>query len=406
MAHFKCHLRDGNGKRIIQIVEAETAGHAAKALGERGFTPVTITKTTPSADIIKQINEWHTLRSITLNDRLLFCRQMHSLSNAGVPLSRALRSLIDSTRNNAFADAIKDIVRRLESGSALSLALSHHPHIFNSLFTQIITVGEDSGDLSRAFAQIGQYMQQEKDIQSRLKSAFRYPTMVISAIMIAMVIVNIYVIPAFKGVFDSIKVELPWQTRLLLNISQFTVHYWPYLLISFVALLLVFLKHINTPEGHLQWDQFCLKLPAIGSIIERSAMERFSRSLAMTLDAGVPLIHSLNIVSVAIGNSYISAQLVKMRQGIEKGETVSRMANNSLIFPPLVVQMLIVGEETGNISDMLLEVANFYAAEIDADLKNLTSVIEPFLLIFIGGMVMVLALGIFLPMWNLSSAMH
>lgn len=408
MPYFKCNARTADGARLVQVVEAETADFAAKMLIEQGITPVTIAKTTvrPSADVVKQFKKWHALRNITLNDRLLFCRQMYSLSKAGVPLSRALRSLIESTRNLVFADAVKDIVHRLESGSALSLALLHHQKIFNPLFIKIVTVGEDTGDLGRAFAQVGQYLQQEKDIQARLKAAFRYPTMVISAIMIAMVIVNVYVIPAFKGVFDNIKVELPWETRLLIGVSQFTLQYWSYLLVGSAVLILGFLKYINTLEGRLLWDQFCLKIPAVGSIIERSAMERFSRSLAMTLNAGVPLIQGLNIVSAAVGNSYITSKLNSMRIGIEKGETVSRMAKNSLIFPPLVVQMLIVGEETGNVSDMLLEVADFYAAEIDADLRNLTSVIEPFLLIFIGAMVMVLALGIFLPMWNLSSAMH
>ncbi|NOT86217.1 MAG: type II secretion system F family protein [Methylococcaceae bacterium] len=406
MPHFKCQVRNADGKRVVSIIEADNPALAAKILSNQGFTPLTITKTNPRPDVIQQFNDWQSLRNISLNDRLLFCRQMHSLAKAGVPLTRALRSLIESTRNNSFAGALKDIVRRLEAGTALSLSMAYHPEIFNPLFINIINVGENSGELSRAFLQIGQYLQQEKDIQSRVKSALRYPSMVIIAIIIAMAIVNIYVIPAFKGVFDNAKAELPWQTKLLMNISDFTVHNWSYLLLGCIVLGVFGVKYINTPNGLLQWDKLLLKLPVLGSIVERSAMERFSRSLAMTLDAGVPLIQSLSIVSATIGNSYISAKLLKMRLGIEKGETVSRMAQNSRIFPPVVIQMLIVGEETGNVSSMLLEVADFYAAEVDADLKNLTSVIEPILLVVIGIMVLVLALGIFLPMWDLSSAIH
>ncbi|MEQ1635759.1 MAG: type II secretion system F family protein [Methylococcales bacterium] len=407
MPHFKCQTRNAEGKSVVTVIEADTPALAAKILSNQGFIPLAITPTQSSGpDLIQQFNDWQALRNIALNDRLLFCRQMYSLAKAGVPLTRALRSLIESTRNSAFAEALKDIVHRLEGGTALSLAMSHHPEVFNPLFINIINVGENSGELSRAFLQIGQYLQQEKDIQTRVKSALRYPSMVILAIVIAMAIVNIYVIPAFKGVFDNVKAELPWQTKLLMNISDFTVHHWPYLLVGGIVSAVFSVKYINSPKGRLQWDQALLKMPAIGSIMERSAMERFSRSLAMTLDAGVPLIQGLSVVSAAVGNSYISDKLVKMRHGIEKGETVSRMAQNSQIFPSLVIQMLVVGEETGNISTMLLEVADFYAAEVDADLKNLTSVIEPILLVVIGVMVLILALGIFLPMWDLSSAIH
>lgn len=168
----------------------------------------------------------------------------------------------------------------------------------------------------------------------------------------------------------------------------------------------IIIKYINTRNGRLQWDWSILHIPGVGSIIERSTMERFSRSFAMTLSSGVPLIQGITIVSAAIGNSYVASKLEHMRIGIEKGDSISRMARSTQLFPPLVVQMIMVGEETGNISDMLLEVADFYETEVDAELKNIASVIEPILIVIIGIMVLVLALGIFLPMWNLSSAMH
>jgi MSHA biogenesis protein MshG len=284
--------------------------------------------------------------------------------------------------------------------------MNHHKKVFSPLFVNIINVGESSGGLDLAFLQLSHYLEREKETESRIKSALRYPTMVIVAISIAMIIVNIYVIPAFKGVFDKMHAELPWQTKLLMSISDFMVHYWPYLLIALVAVITAIIKYINTTAGRLRWDRLILSLPAVGSIIERSTMERFSRSFAMILRAGVPLIQGITIVSAAIGNSYVGSRLDQLRIGIEKGDTISRMARSTHLFPPLVIQMIMVGEETGNISDMLLEVANFYETEIDAELKNLASVIEPILIVVIGIMVLVLALGIFLPMWNLSSAMQ
>ncbi|MDP3905152.1 MAG: type II secretion system F family protein, partial [Methylococcaceae bacterium] len=331
---------------------------------------------------------------------------MHSLSKAGVPLIRALRSLSESTRNPALANAIKDIAKRLESGSSLSQAMNQHQKVFSPLFINIVHVGETSGGLDQAFLQIANYLEREKETQSRIKAALRYPSMVIIAISIAMIVINIYVIPAFKGVFDKMHAELPWQTRLLMAISEFTVNYWPYLLGGLLVLSAIVIKYINTREGRLQWDWLMLRIPGVGSIVERSTMERFARSFAMSLSAGVPLIQGITIVSAAIGNSYIASKLEQMRIGIEKGDSISRMARSTQLFPPLVVQMLMVGEETGNISDMLLEVADFYETEVDAELKNIASVIEPILIVIIGIMVLILALGIFLPMWDLSTNMH
>jgi MSHA biogenesis protein MshG len=200
--------------------------------------------------------------------------------------------------------------------------------------------------------------------------------------------------------------QLPWQTKLLMAISEFFVNYWPYLLGGLFAVALIIAKYLESPDGLKQWHKLMLKIPAVGSIIHRATMERFSRSFAMILSSGVPLIQGIAIVSQAVGNTYIGSKLNRMRIGIEKGDSISRMARSIGLFPPLVIQMILVGEESGNIADMLNEVADFYEGEIDAELKNLSSVIEPFLIVIIGVMVLGLALGIFLPMWELSTNIH
>lgn len=405
MPQFKCTARNSLGQLVTNVVDAETHQLAAQIMTRRGMTPVTVTPDVENEDIIEQLNKWRALDNLNINDMMLFSRQMYSLSKAGVPLVRALRSLAESTRNIALAATLKDVTRRLESGSTLSQAMNHHKQVFSPMFVNIVQVGETSGDLDKAFFQIANYLEREKEIQSRIKSALRYPTMVIIAISIAMVVINIFVIPAFKSVFDNMRAELPWQTQLLISISNFTVNYWLYIVGCLLILGIIIIKYINTREGRLQWDWLLLHIPGVGSIVQRATMERFSRSFAMTLNSGVPLIQGITIVSAAIGNSYISSKLQDMRIGIEKGDSISRMAKSTQLFPPLVIQMIMVGEETGNISDMLLEVANFYEIEVDAELKNIASVIEPILIVIIGIMVLVLALGIFLPMWNLSGAM-
>jgi MSHA biogenesis protein MshG len=404
--YFHYKARTADGELVESLIEAESALLAAQIIANRGLTPVTITRQETRGSLVERFNQWRALQQLDITDLMLFSRQMYSLTKAGVPLIRALRSLIESTRNPALADALKDTAKRLESGSSLAPALNQHKQVFSPLFVNIVNVGESSGSLDLAFLQLARYLERERETETRIKSALRYPVMVIAAISVALIIVNIYVIPAFKGVFDKMHAELPWQTQLLISISNFTVAYWPYLLIILISSAAAIGKYLTTTRGRLLWDRWLLRLPAIGSIIERSTMERFSRSFAMILTAGVPLIQGINIVSAAIGNSYVALRLDQLRIGIEKGDTISRMARSTQLFPPLVIQMLVVGEETGNISDMLLEVANFYETEIDAELKNLASVIEPVLIVIIGIMVLVLALGIFLPMWNLSSAMQ
>jgi len=406
LANYKYKARDKNGHLIEASLEANSPRDIARMLIAQEMNPVSISEFTPDTDLLEQFNKWQDLRSLKLDDLILFSRQMYSLTKAGVPIIRAIHSLIESTRNKALSAALSDISVSLESGLTMGQAMEQHPKIFSSLFLNVIKVGESTGSLDQGFLQISDYLTREKETQSRIKSALQYPTMVLIAISIAMMIVNIYVIPAFKGVFDKMGAELPWQTKALINISDFTVEFWPYiagvLVIGFYGLR----QYFQTADGLMTKDRLILRIPGVGSIIQRASMERFSRSFAMILSAGVPIIQGISVVSGAIGNQYIGSKLNKMRIGIEKGDSISRMAMSVGLFTPLVVQMIMVGEETGDISTMLLEAADFYETEVDAELKNLASVIEPFLLVIVGIMVLVLALGIFLPMWNLSAAMH
>jgi MSHA biogenesis protein MshG len=401
MPVFAYKARDGHGKLISNKLEAETAQYAAQTLINRGLTPIHINLATTDSDLAQQLTYWWAIQQLSINDLILFSRQMHSLTKAGVPLIRSINSLADSCRNLALKQALVSITHRLESGQSLSQAMSQQNKIFPILLVSIINVGETTGGLEQAFQQISHYLEREKETQSRIKSALRYPTMVLMAISIALVIVNVYVIPAFKGVFDKMGTQLPWQTRLLMAVSDFTVEFWPYILGFFLLTIILIGKYVQSPAGRLHWHQLILKIPAVGSIIHRATMERFSRSFAMILTAGVPLIQGIAIVSKAVGNEYIGAKLHKMRVGIEKGDSISRMARSIELFPPLVIQMILVGEESGNIAEMLQEVADFYEGEIDTELKNLSSAIEPFLIVIIGIIVLILALGIFLPMWDL-----
>jgi MSHA biogenesis protein MshG len=407
MALFSYKARNSTGKLVINTLEAENSKQAAQTLLNRGLSPISIELSSQQGgDLVNSFLLWQAHRQLNINDLMLFSRQMYSLTKASVPLIRAINSLADTSRNLALKQALIGIARKLESGQSLSQAMSQYRQVFPVLLISIVSVGETTGGLEKAFQQIGHYLEREKETQSRVKSALRYPTMVLFAISVAMVIVNIYVIPAFKGVFDKMGTELPWQTRLLMGISDFMVHYWPHLLGGLLIIALLVSKYLSSKDGRLQWHKVLLKIPVIGSIIERATMERFSRSFAMILNAGVPLIQGISIVAQAVGNDYIGSMLHKMQIGIEKGDSISRMARSIGLFPPLVIQMIMVGEESGNIAEMLEEVADFYEGEIDVELKNLSSAIEPFLIVIIGVMVLGLALGIFLPMWDMSTTIQ
>ena len=407
MATYKYTARSRSGSLVEDIYTAESKKNVASILISQGLTPITIDAYEVKEDLGEKFSQWQDKRNLNLDDIILFSRQMYSLMKAGVPIVRSIRSLEESSKNKALKSALGDISTSLEAGLSLGLAMEEHPDIFSDLFINIIKVGETTGafSLDQGFLQISHYLKREKETVSRIKSAVQYPKMVVIALAVAVSIVTVYVIPSFKGVFAGLGAELPWQTILLLNVSDFAVNYLLQIIIGIVIATYLLKRYIKTPNGEMNKDRYILKVPGIGNIIHRSCMERFSRSFAMVLSSGVPIIQGITVVSGAIGNVYIGSKLADMRTGIEKGDSISRMAKSVGLFSPLVIQMIVVGEESGNISDMLLEAADFYRTEVDADLESLSTAIEPILLVAVGIMVLILALGIFLPMWNLSSAM-
>ncbi len=412
MAFFEYRGRNASGALVSGKQEAASAGQVASLLAERQITPVSITETTDAGsgtDKPKgsmQFGEIRLFERVKLDELILFSRQMYSLTKAGVPITRAMRGLAVSVRNPLLCRTLNAVTDDLEQGFSLSGALHKHPKVFSQLYVSLIHVGENTGNLDQAFQQIGKYQELERTTIKNIKAATRYPLFVIAAIVAAMIIINVLVIPAFAGVFKSLGAELPWQTQLLISISDFTRSYWYILAGLFGAALFGFFRYTGTDEGRHKWDRFKLRLPVVGGLFTRIALGRFSRTFSLVLRAGIPIEQGLSIVSGAVGNSYIGAKVRDMRSGIERGEGFTRTAHNAGMFSPLVLQMMTVGEETGNIDDMLEETADFYEQEVEYDLKGLASAIEPILIIAIGAMVLVLALGVFLPLWELSGAVN
>lgn len=407
---FRYRARDKQGQLQTGAVEAGDERSAADALLKRGLTPVAIEEGVAASTAMPG---WDTLKTkvadglqpkVSLDELIIFCRQMYSLTQAGIPMLRAIEGLGDTTQNKRLRNALKDIHEQLERGRNLSAAMAKHKGIFPRLIIAIVHVGENTGQLEESFQQLAVYLENEQDTRKRIKAATRYPSFVMIALVVAMFVLNIFVIPTFASMFERFNVELPWATRALLGSSQFFVAYWPLLLALMVGAFFGIRYYKETPPGRLMWDTLKLKVPVIGSILRRAMLGRFARSFSVMLGAGVPLTQALSLVAEAVDNAWMENRVIEMRRGIERGENLSRVAKQSNLFTPLILQMISVGEETGRVDTLLLEVAEYYERETDYDLKTLTARIEPLMIAVVAVMVLILALGIFTPMWDMMSA--
>ncbi|WP_437880148.1 type II secretion system F family protein [Pseudomonas sp. LRF_L74] len=406
MGQFHYTGRDARGGKVSGHRQSLSVNALASELLAERITPLTIEEQAPQVDdnVLVALKEKLRRKRVELEELIVFCRQMYSLSKAGVPIIRAIGGLGESHRNLYFRQVLQDVRRDLEGGMSMATALHANPRVFNRLFISMISVGENTGQLDQAFRQLAAYLEMERETRKRIKQATRYPLFVLSAMGVAMVVINLFVIPAFSKVFAQFNAQLPLPTRLLIGLSELFQHYWWLMLILVVAGVLGFIRWRKREAGALRWDRIKLHLPIVGPIFERIALARFTRTFAMMYRAGVPLLQTLSINSASVGNLHIGLAILGMREGVERGEALTRTASASGLFTPLVLQMMAVGEETGALDELFVEVADFYEQEVDYDLKRLADAIEPLLIIAMGVMVLVLALGVFLPMWELASA--
>jgi MSHA biogenesis protein MshG len=402
---FQYTGRNRRGEAVKGRLEAAGIDAVATQLINTGITPIDIEVAKAEVDALAGFRSLQLqLREgrVTLQDQIFFCRQMYTLLKAGVPILQALRGLRDSTPKPALARMIAGIGEGLDAGLDLNTSLRRYPEVFSSLFFSMVQVGETTGNLPEAFLQLADYLEREKDTRDRIKQALRYPMFVMLAIVAAMFVINLVVIPAFAKVYASFRVELPWATQLLIALSNFTVKYWWLIVAAMAGGAYAARAWVRTPEGRYRWHQKKMRLPVVGKILYQSTLERFARAMAVSLRAGVPLVQGMTVVSRAVDNDFVGDRILQMRDGIERGETITRTAMATGLFPPLVLQMISVGEETGQVDTLLEEVAGYYQREVDYDLKNLSSAIEPILIVAVGVMVLILALGVFLPMWDLA----
>ncbi len=403
--HYKC--RNPQGSLVSGSREAESQESLASALQAENLIPVEISKA--KAGGLSRSIEFNlpSLRAkkVSKDELQVFCRQMYTLLKAGIPVLMAVGRLSETTRDAVLSDALNTIIVRLKEGQPLYLALKEFKHIFSSFFVNLVRVGEETGNLDRVFLFIAEYLELEIETKKKVKTALRYPILVICATLVALVVINIFVVPTFAKMFLDANIDLPLATRILIATSNFLLNYWYVLLAGCIILFFATRYYLSTSDGALKWARYQLKIPVIGWLIHRILLSRFTRLYALVLKAGVTALEGIQMVGRSTGNAYLESEINNITDLIARGNTISTAVGQTKLFSPLVIQMITLGEEAGQIESMLDDVADFYEREINYDLARLSDAIEPILLIIMAAMVLVLALGVFMPMWQMASVM-
>ena len=392
MPYFAYKGRNAGGEQVQGILEGGDSGAIAAQLFNTGITPVEInpSRSAPSesiADWFKRLQR----PNIPDEEILLFSRQMHTLLKAGVPIMRALAGLEESSVNARFKEVLRSLRENLDSGREMSAALQRQDGVFTQFYVNMVKVGEMTGMLDQVFLRLFHHLEFEKFMREQVKSALRYPSFVVGAMVIALVIINLFVIPIFAKVFKGFGAKLPWMTQLLIDSSDLTVTYWPLVLGTVIVSVVGFKLWLGTPRGSYQWDKFKLRIPIAGPIIRKATLARFARSFALASSSGVPIVQALTTVAQTVDNDFIAGAIEQMREGVERGESVLRVSVASGVFTPVVLQMLAVGEESGALDDLMGEIAEMYQRDVEYELKSLGAQIEPILIIGLGIMVTILA---------------
>ena len=406
MAAYTYRGRDADLSLVSGTIEAESPAAVIEQLVARGVVVVDVNAVRVVDAQTNAPSWWEKLQAPAIKDDdvILFTRQMQTLQRTAVPILRALAGLQESTGNRSFAEVLSDVRYSLDQGRELSTALARHPAVFSVFYVAMVRVGELSGRMAEVFNRLFIHLEFEKDVRGQIRAALRYPMFVVIAVAVALVVLNMFVIPVFAGVFVGLNAKLPLITQILIGFSNFTVNWWPLLGAVVAGSWYALRTALRSVDGRYWWDRQKLRLPIVGDIVLKATLARFSRSFALASQSGIPVLQALTVVARTTDNAYISQHIEDMRDGIERGDSLYRCAQATGVFTPVVMQMISVGEETGEMDTLLTEIAGMYERETAYSIKGLSAKIEPILLVLMAGLVLILALGIFLPMWSLGQA--
>lgn len=405
MPKFSYSAMDGSGKKVNGLIEAESVVHASQQLQKHNLHSIHV-KLAKDSNPLSKLGIGSGNKKVKLKDMVVFTRQLATMIDAGVPLVKSLATLQVQTENPSFKKTINQVTKDVEGGMAFADALDRHPHVFTQIYTNMVRAGEAGGILDEILKKLA--LQQEKDanIRGKFKSALTYPIILLTITGGVFIVLMVFVMPNIGKIIKDLAgpdAELPALTQTMLAISDFMVTKW-YILLGAGGIGTYFLRrYIKTPTGRLKKDQFLLKIPVIKTIVTKVAIARFARIFASLMSAGVTVLDSIEVTAKAIGNAVIENELAAAARDVSSGKQLSVPLANSTVFPPIVSQMLAIGEETGKTDEILVKVADFYEEEVDATVESLSSILEPIMIVVMGVMVGLIAASVLGPISNLSS---
>lgn len=397
MPTYKYRVRDKHGRAVSGLMGGASEKEVVENLKKMGYAPIDIKEQKPQKDILN-IALFDRVKD---EDKVIFTRQIHTLLDAGVPLLTGLEAVSEQSAPGLLKDTISKIKADVESGTSFSDALSKYPKIFSSLYVNMVKSGEASGKLDevvKSLAEMGEY---DIEIKSKVKTATRYPMLALGTLVVAFFVIVLFIVPKFAYFFSSFDMELPLPTRMLLTLYMVVHDYWYFTLAGGIALIFGFIKLINTSFGRSKWDMLKLKVPVFGPLLAKLCMSRFAKTTSILITSGIDMLTTLDLTAEVVGNVIIARAIKDIKDGVNQGKGLAGPMRVSKLFAPIVVQMVAIGEESGKLDELLLKASEHYDQQVDYAMKNLTTLIEPILIFALGFMVLFVALGVFLPMWNM-----
>ncbi len=399
MPRFAYRARNRQGGLVKGSIDADDKAEVASELRKLGYTPVDIGRgRQESARPFFSIK-----RRVRQEDLILFTRQFTTIVKTGVPLVRGLQTLREQSESDVMKTVLDSILKDIQAGSSLGEAMRKHPGVFSPTYYNTVKAGESSGRLEEILGKLADLLEYEFKVKEEIKSATRYPILVIVFVVLACAVLLIFVIPKFMNIFARYEMELPLPTRILIGVNTYAREHWKTFAVILIGMVVGLRYFIRTEWGGRLWDQLKLSAPIVGRIKFKGIMSRFARIFATLNGSGIPVLEALDIVRHAVGNLVISDRIKKLQARVMEGTGIASPMTRIGGFPPLLVQMISIGEETGALEEMLIEVSRHYETEVDYHLKRLMVAIEPILIVFLGGMVLLLALAVFMPLWNMVS---
>lgn len=393
-----------HGENINGIIEADSLDQASLMLADEG---VTVRKLVVASSVSVLSDYYNNYKkkyaTVKLQDLIIFTRQFSTLFGAGIPVMTILNRLHSQSMNEKLQDKLRIIIDDVSAGAPLTVAFGKHDDVFSELYVNMLRVGEEGGVLDIVLDRLANILEADLETRNRIKTATRYPKMVISAIVIAFGILITFVIPKFVGLFSKFGSDLPLPTRILIGINSFVTNYWWLALLLIVSAVIGYMKFKKTEKGTYILNKYVFKIPVIGDLIHKIFVSRITRILGLLYQSGIPIVTSFDIIAEVSGNVVLKESIYDIKSSVSQGVSIAASFEDSEYFPLVVSDMISAGEETGQLDEMLFKIADYYDEAVDYSIKNLSSAIEPILLLFIAGMVVLLALGVFLPMWDMIS---